>query len=69
MAGVWELKNGNLCNRSLSHNYFWRPAEIVITAYCQCPAHAEIRKIRYQEAVNDEESHIKQIELRLDDAG
>lgn len=61
----WELKKGLLFNKNLSDCYAWTAADVAITAYCPCPAHREIRKIKNGEAVNDAPLPAGVVRLRL----
>lgn len=50
----WELKNGLLFHKSLDGRYTsWSKSQVLVTAFCTCPAHNEIRKIRHGESANE----------------
>ncbi len=41
----WELKRGVLFNKNLNpRHHSWVPGQILITAWCDCPAHREHAK-------------------------
>lgn len=49
------IEDGVLYSRELSRNYYnWKPADLMVTVFCNCNSHVYLREQRKNKIVNNE---------------